>query len=103
MATREGIWIVPAGGTDQFGDPLPSGEPIWAPGAIVLPRKGRETDSGGVVVISGYEVFFKPPPRHFTLRATDAVLVRGEEHQVDGPTALYAGKALQFFTERVGV
>lgn len=101
MPVSEDVWVIPAGGHDEVGDPLPSGAPIYLRAYAVLPRKGRETDEGGVIVISGYEVFFKPPPA-IEISATDTVLVRGEEHQIDGPTGLYAGKALQMFTRRVG-
>jgi hypothetical protein len=101
MATPEPVWIVPSGGTDEVGDPLPSGTPTMLMAYAVLPRKGRESNTDGVIVISGYEIFFKPPP-DVEISATDAILVRAQEHQIDGPAGLYAGKALQVFTTRVG-
>ena len=101
MPTREAIWVVPSGGQNEYGDNLPSGDPRYIPGAIVLPRKSSENADRGVVIISGYEIFLKPPPL-LPISATDAILVRGEEQQVDGKPGLYVGKALQLFTTSVG-
>lgn len=102
MAAKEDVWVIPAGGSDQFGDPLPSGEPIYVRGCTVLPRKSTESAQGGIVIVSGYEVLIKPPPRDLTVRASDSIIVRGEEQQIEGRPGLYTGKLLQFFTRAVG-
>lgn len=102
MATREPIWIVPAGGQDQYGDDLPSGDPVYVAGAYVLPRRSTEDASGGMIVISGYEVILKPPPAGLRISARDSIVVRGSEQAIEGEAGLYAGKALQFFTRKVG-
>jgi len=102
MAVREPIWIVPDGGEDQYGDDLPSGTPVYVPGAIVLPRKSTESAQGGMIVISGYEVILKPPPADLVISASDSILIRGTEQQIEGEPGLYARKALQFFTRKVG-
>ncbi|HEX5511615.1 MAG TPA: hypothetical protein VFX41_07845 [Actinomycetales bacterium] len=102
MAATEGIWLVPSGGTNEFNEPLPSGDPVWIPNAIVLPRKSFENPGRGLVVISGFEIFIKPAPR-FEIMATDSVLVRSHEYQIDGVPGVYPGnKALQMIVKRAG-
>lgn len=102
MAAKEGIWIVPSGGTDEFGDPQPSGAPEWVPGCVVLPRKSFESENG-LIIQTGYEILIKPAPVGLEISATDAILVRSREWEVDGVPGVYpGGKLLQLFVKRAG-
>lgn len=102
MATTEGIFIVPTGGQDRHGDPLPTGEPWYISSAVLLPRKSFDsTTGGGVQILSGFEVFVRPPPPR-EIMATDTVIARGDDYTVEGVPGLYPFKMLQFILKRVG-
>jgi hypothetical protein len=65
------VAIVPAGGTDRWGDPLPSGEPVVVRNVVTYPRRTDETDTGSV--ITGINAMF--PRRDVLPDAVDSVLV----------------------------
>jgi len=84
----------------RHGDPLVGvPQPQWRTvnGAVVVPRGGGDFEQRGSIVVKGFMI--KLPPS-VAIEDTDAVMVRGEEHQIDGPVNDY-GKALIFYTIRV--
>jgi len=43
------VAIIPSGGTDRWGDPLPGGDPILVRDVTVWPRRSDESDEGSVI------------------------------------------------------
>lgn len=106
---REGIWVVPAGPTDEVGDPVldEDGHPVlsgapwyWAE-CDVWPRSSTEDADGGVRIISGFNVWMRGDPPEIS--ATDDVLVRSRTYEVDGVPGRYPSKGVRLVLSILGI
>lgn len=82
MRGSETIQIVPSGGHDSDGDPIPGGDPVVVKGCIIWPRYSTEDDSRGEIIIDGLNLYI--PPGKPTPGVLDEVIARGGTYAVDG-------------------
>ena len=91
---------------DPMGDPVPGEKVGDLTACIIWPRSSSEQAERGTVSIEGFNVW-APAPYAVTPKATDVVVVRGEEHEVEGVPGDWRTKrgrqqGLLFQTKRYG-
>lgn len=97
---RETIRVIPSGGTDSNGDPLPDApEPYDVQGCHVLPRYSTETENGQVI-IDGKHVI---APATIKVPKADAQIEYGGlRYEIDGVPGVYPRRIVEIFLKRVG-
>lgn len=107
----ENVTVQRAGKT-RTGDVTPGVVVGMLRRCIVIPRASSERADRGIVSIEGFTVWAPMPqpktdwPADAELKSTDYIIVRGEEHQIEGSPSDWQKKGrevwLSFQTKRYG-
>lgn len=80
------------------------GPPRDVKGCKIWPRVSKEIDEGGAIT-DGLNIYVPPGADAVGVKATDRVLARGKEWEVDGVPGMYwpsSGQKVIFMTKKVG-